>query len=135
MRYENENEFFQGIGEVIECYKKANKDYNKESWNIILSTYSTMVEDENKMCSIRNSKLNLQEKDVYEKMVQIQALLQYAHLQSGIFLSDTVLLLESGKEVFSILVLSYSVVHFFLLHHSDLAADIGYFHRNFHIVF
>lgn len=71
LRYENENEFFQGIGEVIECYKKANKDYNKESWNIILSTYSTMVEDENKMCSIRNSKLNLQEKDVYEKMVQI----------------------------------------------------------------
>ena len=39
LRYENENEFFQGIGEVIECYKKANKDYNKESWNIILSTY------------------------------------------------------------------------------------------------
>ena len=68
-------------------------------------------------------------------MVQIQALLQYAHLQSGIFLSDTVILLESGKEVFSILVLSYSVVHFFLLHHSDLAADIGYFHRNFYTVF
>ncbi len=71
IRYYKESEFSQGIREVIDCYKNANINYNKESWNIILSTYSIMVEDENKMWSIRNSKLNLQEEDLYEKMVQI----------------------------------------------------------------
>lgn len=71
VRYYKESEFSEGIMEVINCYKKANKNYNKESWNIILSTYAVMVEDENKMWSIRNSKLNLQEDDLYEKMVQI----------------------------------------------------------------
>lgn len=71
VRYYKEDEFSQGIKEVIDCYKRANIKYNKESWNIILSTYSIMVEDENKMWSIRNSKLDLQEEDIYEKMVQI----------------------------------------------------------------
>ena len=71
VRYYNESEFSQGIKEVTDCYKNANINFNKESWDIILSTYAVMVEDENKMWSIRNSKLNLQEDDPYEKMVQI----------------------------------------------------------------
>ena len=71
VRYYKESEFSQGIMEVTDCYKKANINYNRESWNIILSTFLVMVEDENKMWSIRNSKLNLQEEDPYEKMVQI----------------------------------------------------------------
>lgn len=71
VRYYKESEFSQGIREVIDCYKKANINNNQESWNIILSTYAVMVEDENKMWSIRNSKLDLHEDDFYEKMVQI----------------------------------------------------------------
>lgn len=70
-RYDKESEFLQGINEVTTCYKYANMNYNHELWNIILSTYAIMVEDENKMWSIRNSKLDLQENDFYEKMVQI----------------------------------------------------------------
>lgn len=71
VRYYKESEFSQGIKEVTDCYKNVNANYTQESWNIILSTYAVMVEDENKMWSIRNSKLNLQEDDSYEKMVQI----------------------------------------------------------------
>lgn len=71
VRYYKESEFSQGIKEVITCCKNANINYNQESWSIILSTYAVMVEDENKMWSIRNSKLDLQETDSYEKMVQI----------------------------------------------------------------
>lgn len=71
IRYYKENEFSQGINEVTDCYKNANINYNQESWNIILATYAVLVEDENKMWSIRNSKLDLQEDDPYEKMVQI----------------------------------------------------------------
>jgi hypothetical protein len=71
IRYHNESAFSQGVKLVIDCYKNAVGSYNQTSWNIILSTYEIMVEDENKMWSVRNEKLNLQEDDSYEKMVQI----------------------------------------------------------------
>ena len=36
VRYYNESEFSQGIKEVTDCYKNANINFNKESWDIIL---------------------------------------------------------------------------------------------------
>lgn len=71
VRYNYEPEFVKGIKMVLDCYKSANLFNPEESWNIILSTYAVMVEDENKMWSIRKEKINLQEEDLYEKMVQI----------------------------------------------------------------
>lgn len=71
VRYHYESEFEQGVRAVLDCYKETNKKYTQESWNIILSTYSMIAEDDNKMWSVRNSNLDLYNDDLYEKMIQI----------------------------------------------------------------
>ena len=71
IRYHYKSEFEQGVKSVIACYKKANKNYTQESWKVILSTYSIIAEDDNKMWSVRNSNLDLHNNDLYEKMIQI----------------------------------------------------------------
>jgi len=71
IRYHHDTEFAEGVKLITDFYKDVNKRYNKEFWNIILSTYALMVEDENKMWSIRKNKINLQEEDLYENIVQI----------------------------------------------------------------
>lgn len=71
VRYYKDSAFSQGINEVINCYKNANTHYNKRSWEIILSTYAVMVEDENKMWNIRKKRIDLQGDDVYERIIQI----------------------------------------------------------------
>lgn len=71
VRYHYENEFAQGVKTITDYYKKSIENYSQESWDIILSTYTEMVEDENKMWSIRKNKIDLNEEDLYERMVQI----------------------------------------------------------------
>lgn len=71
IRYNYDMVFSQEVKTITDCYKNANIKFNQKSWDVILSTYSIMIEDENKMWSIKKNKINLQEDDIYEKMVRI----------------------------------------------------------------
>ena len=46
-------------------------EFKQELWNVVISTYSIIAEDDNKMWSIRHNKLDLHNNDMYEKMIQI----------------------------------------------------------------
>lgn len=71
VKYKRDEEFEEGIKLVTDYYKRVYKSYKQEMWHIILSTYELMVEDENKMCSIREKRIDFDDNDAYEEMLQI----------------------------------------------------------------
>ena len=71
IRYHYESEFEHGVKSVLDCYKNAYREQKQELWNVVISTYSIIAEDDNKMWSIRHNKLDLHNNDMYEKMIQI----------------------------------------------------------------
>ncbi len=71
IRYHYESEFEHGVKSVLDCYKNAYREQEQELWNVVISTYSIIAEDDNKMWSVRNNKLDLNNNDMYEKMIQI----------------------------------------------------------------
>ena len=64
-----ESEFEHGVKSVLDCYKNAYEEHKQEMWNVFISTYSIIAEDDNKMWSVRHSKLDLHNNDMYEKMI------------------------------------------------------------------
>lgn len=71
IRYHHESEFENGVKSVLGCYKNVYREHKQEMWNVVISTYSIIAEDDNKMWSVRHSKLDLHNNDMYEKMIQI----------------------------------------------------------------
>lgn len=71
IRYHYENEFEYGVKSVLDCYKNVYEEHEQEMWNVFISTYPLIAEDDNKMWSVRNNKVDLQNNDIYEKAIQI----------------------------------------------------------------
>lgn len=71
VRYYYDEEFSHGIKSITDYYKDVCKRYKQEFWDIILFSCDIMVEDDNKMWSLRNNKVDLKEEDLYERMMQI----------------------------------------------------------------
>lgn len=71
VRYHYDTPFTQGIREILDFYRSVKAQYSDKFWRLILATYSVMVEDENKMWSVRQKKVDLNENDLYEKVVAL----------------------------------------------------------------
>lgn len=71
VRYYYDSEFLPGIKSITDYYKDVCKRYEEKFWDIILFSSDIMIEDDNKMWSVRNNKVDLNEEDLYEKMMQI----------------------------------------------------------------
>ena len=73
VRYNHDVEFRQGVSAVLDLYRDAKRKHEAEFWDILLSSFASIVEDENKMWSVRQKKTGLDEEDLYEKTVSLFA--------------------------------------------------------------
>lgn len=61
--------FTDGICHVLKCYKNAYNKSKNEFWDIILCSYDQMINDENKMWTVRKAINTLDNNDFYEKVL------------------------------------------------------------------
>ena len=74
IKYHYDKEFTDGLSRVIKCYKNAYQTNRVEFWNIVLCSYSDMVNDENKMWTMRKV-IDLNNNDLYEKVMSYMNLI------------------------------------------------------------
>lgn len=69
IKYHYDEAFVDGINHVLKCYKDAYHTNKNEFWDIVLCSYDKMVNDENKMWTVRKKVVNIDSDDVYEKII------------------------------------------------------------------
>lgn len=69
VKYHYDKKFTDGIRHVLECYKNAYNTNKNEFWDIILCSYDQMVNDENKMWTVRRNVVNIDNMDFYDKVM------------------------------------------------------------------
>lgn len=71
IRYYHDDKFKKGIQIILNYYKEARNKNKSETWEIILSTYETMLDVDNKMYNIRKEKIDFTDDDLYDKVMKI----------------------------------------------------------------
>lgn len=69
IRYHYDKAFADGVKDVLNCYKQAFLKDKNGFWNIVLCSYEQMVNDENKMWSVRNKNARTLNSELYEKVI------------------------------------------------------------------
>lgn len=63
IKYHYDGAFVDGINHVLKCYKDAYHTNKNEFWDIVLCSYGKMVNDENKMWTVRKKVVNVDSND------------------------------------------------------------------------